>query len=309
MDATDPNATINMVLPTLTQPTKSETVAFGPWMLVEKLQRRHAHVLVDDMGVWVDNDARRSRGVMEHVVVPRQQGKLNEGDKQQRAVPVRKPLTIDDFPIVSKPNPKVGSSRVASRKSNTVLLEKSRHSAVVISKNSNPNCPARVRHLCKQCKTVQLSKWFCNLQRWALVTPSFVELLSNTCEIFVHCHITDKSCGSSALATVVYGSPNTTKRKAMWFNLCNLVSSINSSWVLFGDFNATINVVDCASISSSMKPSNFFKSLFTVDVWPPNRFPVHGCFPGLSSDATSSLDSVPSDQGIYSALMEMAALK
>ncbi|KAK9026813.1 hypothetical protein V6N11_039646 [Hibiscus sabdariffa] len=141
MDATDPNATINMVLPTLTQPTKSETVAFGPWMLVEKLQRRHAHVLVDDMGVWVDNDARRSRGVMEHVVVPRQQGKLNEGDKQQRAVPVRKPLTIDDFPIVSKPNPKVGSSRVASRKSNTVLLEKSRHSAVVISKNSNPNCP------------------------------------------------------------------------------------------------------------------------------------------------------------------------
>ncbi|KAK9026814.1 hypothetical protein V6N11_039647 [Hibiscus sabdariffa] len=55
--------------------------------------------------------------------------------------------------------------------------------------------------------------------------------------------------------------------------------------------------------------ANFFKSLFTVDVWPPNRFPVHGCFPGLSSDATSSLDSVPSDQGIYSALMEMAALK
>ncbi|KAL4272698.1 hypothetical protein GQ457_13G013490 [Hibiscus cannabinus] len=145
-----------MVPPAPIQPTESETVAFGPWMLVEKLQRRHAHVLVDDMGVRVDNDALRSRGVMELVVVPRQQGKLNVGAKQQRAVPVRKPLTIYYFPIISKPNPKVGSSRVASRKSNTVLLEKSRHSAVEISKNSNPNClglPPNIRCIIMDCVT------------------------------------------------------------------------------------------------------------------------------------------------------------
>ncbi|KAK8644156.1 hypothetical protein V6N13_123471 [Hibiscus sabdariffa] len=77
---------------------------------------------------------------------------------------------------------------------------------------------------------------------------------------FVHCCITDKHGGSSALATVVYGSPNATKCKAMWSNFYHLSSSINLPWVLFGDFNATIYVVDRASRSSSMKPCKLFQN-------------------------------------------------
>ncbi|KAK8708578.1 hypothetical protein V6N13_059616 [Hibiscus sabdariffa] len=66
------------------------------------------------------------------------------------------------------------------------------------------------------------------------------------------------SNSSSTLATVVYGSPNATKRKALWSNLRHLASSIRQPWVLLGDFNATIFAEDRVS-TSFMKPCKLFQ--------------------------------------------------
>ncbi|KAK8554852.1 hypothetical protein V6N13_118533 [Hibiscus sabdariffa] len=70
-----------------------------------------------------------------------------------------------------------------------------------------------------------------------------VDILLNHFQ-FVYFRITDKRCGSSSLATVIYGSPNATKRKALWSNLRLLAPSIHLSWVLLGDFNATVYADD-----------------------------------------------------------------
>ncbi|KAK8644024.1 hypothetical protein V6N13_013299 [Hibiscus sabdariffa] len=50
----------------------------------------------------------------------------------------------------------------------------------------------------------------------------------------------DKWNGTSTLATIIYASPNATKRKTLWSGIRHLASSICSPWILFGDFNATL---------------------------------------------------------------------
>ncbi|KAK8708577.1 hypothetical protein V6N13_059615 [Hibiscus sabdariffa] len=326
-----------MVPPNSAQPAESETTEFGPWMLVAKRQRRPArmpqsssprHVekqplgsrfnLIselreDAMGFGEDHAHRRLSVAMESATIPRQQGRATTDARHQRAIPVRKPLTIVDFSIVSRAAPKAGSSRANLGKISSVVLEKSRHLAVVISENSNPSCPAmEVDHVApttshnsltrgksldscanlpigssmgplnvvhsdpaatmvpkpgcghpKFCQTVRQYLRDCRPDIVVFVEPhisgrkadyliaslgfpyshrieangfsgriwivwfdSFkVDILLNHFQ-FVHCCITDKRCGSSTLATVVYGSPNATKRKALWSNLRHLASSI-----------------------------------------------------------------------------------
>ncbi|KAK8715388.1 hypothetical protein V6N13_042722 [Hibiscus sabdariffa] len=79
--------------------------------------------------------------------------------------------------------------------------------------------------------------------------------------MFVHCRITDKRSGSSTLATIIYASPNATKRKALWSSIQLLAPSICSPWVLFRDFNATLFHSDRIGGSSFMKPSKYFNDL------------------------------------------------
>ncbi|KAK8600618.1 hypothetical protein V6N12_050471 [Hibiscus sabdariffa] len=165
-NATDPTVPVDMVPPNSAQPAESETTEFGPWMLVAKRQRRPArmpqsssprHVekqplgsrfnLIselreDAMGFGEDHAHRRLSVAMESATIPRQQGRATTDARHQRAIPVRKPLTIVDFSIVSRAAPKAGSSRANLGKISSVVLEKSRHLAVVISENSNPSCPA-----------------------------------------------------------------------------------------------------------------------------------------------------------------------
>ncbi|KAK8708579.1 hypothetical protein V6N13_059617 [Hibiscus sabdariffa] len=155
-----------MVPPNSAQPAESETTEFGPWMLVAKRQCRPArmpqsssprHVekqplgsrfnpiselCEDAMGFGEDHAHRRLSMAMESATIPRQQGRATTDARHQRAIPVRKPLMIVDFSIVSRAAPKAGSSRANLGKNSSVVLEKSRHLAVVISENSNPNCPA-----------------------------------------------------------------------------------------------------------------------------------------------------------------------
>ncbi|KAK8554853.1 hypothetical protein V6N13_118534 [Hibiscus sabdariffa] len=67
-----------------------------------------SEVRKDAMDFGEDNDPRRSSGVMEAAAVPRQQGISTTEARQHRAISVRKPLTIADFPIVSRAAPRAG---------------------------------------------------------------------------------------------------------------------------------------------------------------------------------------------------------
>ncbi|KAK8580709.1 hypothetical protein V6N12_070964 [Hibiscus sabdariffa] len=162
----DPAETNDMAPPIPTQSSESDEAAFGPWMLVEKQQRRtgrmpqsvvpkhnerHAmgsrfnpimEIQEDTLVRWEEDNSRRTNGVTESAIVYKQQGKFGTGAKQPRTLPVHKPLMIIDFPITSKATPKASISRTTPGKSGSVVLEKSRHSTVVISENSNPNCPS-----------------------------------------------------------------------------------------------------------------------------------------------------------------------
>ncbi|KAK8663856.1 hypothetical protein V6N13_083661 [Hibiscus sabdariffa] len=61
--------------------------------------------------------------------------------KQLRAVNVRKPLTtsVNDFPIIPRSALKASSSRSTCASHKVTILDKSRHFAIVLPENSNPN--------------------------------------------------------------------------------------------------------------------------------------------------------------------------
>ncbi|KAK8566641.1 hypothetical protein V6N13_002337 [Hibiscus sabdariffa] len=63
----------------------------------------------------------------------------------------------------------------------------------------------------------------------------------------------------SSLATLVYASPTSRKRKALWFDLNNLAHSIRCPWFIVGDFNATLSDSDRKDCAASARPSKAFR--------------------------------------------------
>ncbi|XP_039055005.1 uncharacterized protein LOC120197598 [Hibiscus syriacus] len=85
---------------------------------------------------------------------------------------------------------------------------------------------------------------------------------------FVHCWIHCKSNNRSVLATIVYASPNPTKRRALWKYLHLLSNHINEPWIVLGDFNAALSPNDRKGCdpSSDHDFSNvvFYSSLYDL---------------------------------------------
>ncbi|KAK8657942.1 hypothetical protein V6N13_036159 [Hibiscus sabdariffa] len=150
------------------QPHDSVSSAYGPWMQVDKRQRRpihkpqtkdHKHTNKRFMGSRFnpiyedDEDLQTTEGLqgVEDVLAPsptkntrpdhKQKGKQPTVYKHPRAIHVRKPLqvTLNDFPIVSRFTSKGSSSRSVPSTLKTSHLDKSRHSAVVLSENTEPS--------------------------------------------------------------------------------------------------------------------------------------------------------------------------
>ncbi|KAK9006252.1 hypothetical protein V6N11_035297 [Hibiscus sabdariffa] len=153
--------------PVPSPPHDAASAAFGPWMLVEKRQRcpaRKPHNNDTQQQVEVPGGSRfnplrtKEEEAVETGVAPAadqadisrprnprivNKGKQVVAAKQLRAVSVRKPLStsLTDFPIIPRSSFKANSSR-GTRASNPVtILDKNRHSAIVLSENSDPNLP------------------------------------------------------------------------------------------------------------------------------------------------------------------------
>ncbi|KAK8993425.1 hypothetical protein V6N11_033523 [Hibiscus sabdariffa] len=151
---------------------------FGPWMVVERRQRRfpkqpvanpgksdgvvfHAsrfnpiHDLdqVDPSGKGVESFPQpQSQSVVKTALSKAKlKSKISHKPslKSANAVHVRKPLsvTLADFPVLSRNHNKASTSRLASKTTPTVNLDTSKHSTVVMDENSDPNVHHFVRSL------------------------------------------------------------------------------------------------------------------------------------------------------------------
>ncbi|KAK8701497.1 hypothetical protein V6N13_019884 [Hibiscus sabdariffa] len=77
---------------------------------------------------------------------------------------------------------------------------------------------------------------------------------------FMHCRLTCKKTCSSSLVTLVYASPSASRCKIIWPHLRDLASTINGPWMLMGDFNATVDVLEWKGGAGSTRPSRDFQS-------------------------------------------------
>ncbi|KAK8683425.1 hypothetical protein V6N13_039486 [Hibiscus sabdariffa] len=148
-----------------TKKNDSTKEAFGPWMLVEKRQRRptrkpsasnfQQHVgpsigsrfdpISDALADTIESETVvepvPATGLVSHDTAQNHKGKSTAAVKKQRAIPIRKPLavTLNDFPIAVKSATKASSSHTVRMRDHSSTLDKARHSSIVISENSDPN--------------------------------------------------------------------------------------------------------------------------------------------------------------------------
>ncbi|KAK8671527.1 hypothetical protein V6N13_038121 [Hibiscus sabdariffa] len=85
-----------------------------------------------------------------------------------------------------------------------------------------------------------------------------VDVLMNHFQ-YLHCPILHRATNCSILSTLIYASPNATKRKYLWPSLLRLASTIVFPWILLGDFNATLSASERQGNANSTRPCKLFQ--------------------------------------------------
>ncbi|KAK8585321.1 hypothetical protein V6N13_076195 [Hibiscus sabdariffa] len=300
----------------LIPPSYKDSLLYGSGIVLR--ENRFNAISMPESNMCDDNDtsslARPSGSVRAAPTAPlvfrekqRVKGKSTVTSKVSSGTHIRKPLTLSDFPVLSRSSHKGGSSK--SVPTQVVSLDASKHSVVVIGENSYSNIqqpmqqffdpPPLQQHLLgdpHDCspgvgeipdstavRTNPLDVYvaaddhsherggdhaavatgdssiqpnnFCVIISHTWLTLSSQEL------VFVHCRIIHKRDGKSVFATAVYASTTKSNRKLLWPHLRRLATSIKSAWILFGDFNATLNTLERMGCAISAKPSSAFQNL------------------------------------------------
>ncbi|XP_039033069.1 uncharacterized protein LOC120168854 [Hibiscus syriacus] len=84
---------------------------------------------------------------------------------------------------------------------------------------------------------------------------------------FIHCQVSFPN-SSFFLASIVYGTPKAAKRRSLWSGLRYITRNITSSWIILGDFNATLSSSDrmgCASLKHNKDFQDFLWDLSLRD--------------------------------------------
>ncbi|KAK8586056.1 hypothetical protein V6N13_130582 [Hibiscus sabdariffa] len=94
-------------------------------------------------------------------------------------------------------------------------------------------------------------------------------------------HISLSTSSDTILATFVYANPTRHFQQDLWHHLVDLSYSINSPWVVLGDFNATLSLVDRQGCSSNLPECSFQDmvtdcGLHALDYSEPNFSWSHG---------------------------------
>ncbi|KAL4386788.1 hypothetical protein GQ457_09G010950 [Hibiscus cannabinus] len=274
--------------------------AFGSWMLVEKRQRQLAKkphtnearqhddvasgsrfnpLYLDGEEAQVDGNIPNSGQVNDYVPLsPRntRKGKQPITVKQLRAVNVRKPLTIsvNDFPIIPWSALKASSSRSTRASHKVTILDKSRHSAIVLPENSNPN-----------------------LQ---LVTSAqdFPSSRKN-----VHTMGDPPDVDMKLLPSLPVKDPGDVLNDLMF----NDRVQFESHEILLGDRNTRYFHRRAVCRKQQNRVSSL--RLLNAEVESNDDFPLNDMFLVLSPSIAQHFDDIPTSQEIHEALKEMAPLK
>ncbi|KAK8571189.1 hypothetical protein V6N13_025744 [Hibiscus sabdariffa] len=74
---------------------------------------------------------------------------------------------------------------------------------------------------------------------------------------FIHCSISLPGSGDSFVATFVYTSPSRRYRYDLWKHLKSLSATVTRPWIVLGDFNATLSLVDRQGCSINSPDQSF----------------------------------------------------
>ncbi|KAK9734235.1 hypothetical protein RND81_04G125000 [Saponaria officinalis] len=101
---------------------------------------------------------------------------------------------------------------------------------------------------------------------WVLSRKSSVHLTVLAANSqFVHAKVTHLTSQICYLITVVYGSNSGEQRRALWRDMANILSSVNTGWLVLGDFNvvriATERISSCPVDLCEMEDFNNCVSL------------------------------------------------
>ncbi|KAK8985641.1 hypothetical protein V6N11_068889 [Hibiscus sabdariffa] len=126
-----PTTNEEIVAPSVQNKQQAEESAFGPWMVVERRQRK--------LVIRQDNPGKAANGMVRTAaliprVKPRGKGKVSATPKPSKPINLRKSPSINfaEFPALSRIQSKASSSHYSS-------LDQSKHTAVVMNENLNPN--------------------------------------------------------------------------------------------------------------------------------------------------------------------------
>ncbi|KAK9019343.1 hypothetical protein V6N11_053868 [Hibiscus sabdariffa] len=139
----DTNQQPNMTHTKLPQPTIIDKSPFGPWMVVEKRQRRTLRKPSDRIeqqpnGIFT---ASRFNPIYDLEGDKNEEPMLPKNPKQTKAattIHIRKPLSLAEFPILVRNNGRASSFKMSPSKNAVLNLDKAKHSAMIIEEDSNP---------------------------------------------------------------------------------------------------------------------------------------------------------------------------
>ncbi|KAL4281986.1 hypothetical protein GQ457_03G013250 [Hibiscus cannabinus] len=238
----------------------------------------------------------------------RSKGKMHVSSKPVKSVSLRKTLVFNfaDFPVLAR-NPNRASN------SNIPLLDPTKHMVVVVDENLDPNIgvlPAtspmsdHTPPIGKPPDTQTMHIPVLDSRDQADISSQAyriddVNLLIDLENLLDQEELLWKQ--KSRFDWINHGDRNTSyfHRRAICRKQKNRISALtlpNGDWC---DDDLLLQ----------QEPLRYFFSLFSCADVPVPNFPICGVFPPIDGDLMRSLNSVPSDQEIHDALMEMALLK
>ncbi|KAK8673189.1 hypothetical protein V6N13_111538 [Hibiscus sabdariffa] len=90
---------------------------------------------------------------------------------------------------------------------------------------------------------------------WVSRTP--IVLKRKGFQAFIHCSISLPGSANSFVATFVYASPSRRYRYDLWKHLKSLSATVTRPWIVLGDFNATLSLVDRQGCSINSPDKSF----------------------------------------------------
>ncbi|KAK8522973.1 hypothetical protein V6N12_073685 [Hibiscus sabdariffa] len=225
----------------------------------------------------------------------RVKGKSTVTSKVSSGTHIRKPLTLSDFPVLSRSSHKGGSSK--SVPTQVVSLDASKHSVVVIGENSYSNIQQPMQQFFDPPPLQQhLLGDPHDCSPGVGEIPDSTAVRTNPLDVYVAAddHSHERGGDHAGDRNTRYFHRRAVNRKQR--NKITTLKLPDGTW--------------CDDVSTLQdEATRYFASLFSKDIAPQDPFPSEYSFPMIHDSHLCHLDDLSSNDEIHAALSEMAPLK